>query len=249
MSGPETMLADLPVAILCGGRGVRLRPATGEVPKALVPLIGRPILDYVLDRYLAQGVNRFILCVGYRGEKIRSHYRKQVLKAQIEFSDLGEEASMLARIVAVRHHAHPRLMVSYGDTFTRLDLSKMLETHVARRALATIVTAPIQSPFGLVAFDEEDRVTSFREKPILHYYIGHFLLEQEAFGYMTDEMIARPDGQGLVEFFERLSSERRLAHFDHQGIQITFNTESELRKAEEDLGRFYTYSEQSSWER
>jgi glucose-1-phosphate cytidylyltransferase len=240
-------LADLPVAILCGGRGVRLRPATEKVPKALVPVNGRPILDYVIDRYVGQGVGRFVLCVGYRGADICRRYRERSPRLPVEFSDLGEEASMLARVLAVRPHARPRLMVSYGDTFTSLDLIAMLKAHLASGALATIVTAPIQSPFGLVAFDGE-RVTSFQEKPILHYYIGHFLIERAALDLATPDMTARPDGEGLVQFFQRLAAERRLGHFEHQGMQITFNTESELRKAEEDLGRFYTLSEES-WQR
>lgn len=247
MSDGEVGLAPLPVAILCGGRGVRLRPATDRVPKALVPLNGRPILDYVMDFYLGQGIERFIFCIGYRGEEIQRRYSERLRRARLEFSDLGEEASMLARLTAIRHHAWTRLMVSYGDTFTSVDLTAMLRSHVDRGALTTIVTAPIQSPFGLVTFDAQDRITSFEEKPVLHYYIGHFLLEREALEYATPALVAKPDGEGLVELFQALARMGRLARFEHQGIQITFNTESELRKAEEDLGRFYTFREES-WE-
>jgi NDP-sugar pyrophosphorylase family protein len=248
MSASEAPLASLPVAILCGGRGARLRPATDTMPKALIPLSGRPILDHVLDRYIVQGITRFVLCVGYRGDEVRARYEGKRPGVGIEISDLGETASMLARVVAVRDRAQPRLAVSYGDTFTSLDVAKMVHSHVTRKALATIVTAPIQSPFGLVTYDDEDRVTSFHEKPVLHYYIGHFLLEREALDYATPEMIAKPDGEGLVELFQRLAGEHRLARFEHQGLQITFNTESELRKAEEELGRFYTLVEKP-WER
>jgi glucose-1-phosphate cytidylyltransferase len=241
-------LAGLPVAILCGGRGVRLRPATDRIPKPLVPLNGRPILDYIMDFYLGKGIERFVFCVGYRGDDIRSRYDGRIRRATLEFSDLGPDASMLTRIVAVRHLARPRLMVSYGDTFTSLDLHAMVEQHVERRALATIVTAPIRSPFGLVTFDSEDRVTSFEEKPVLHYYIGHFLLETAVLDHATQAMIEKPDGLGLVELFEVLAGRGQLSRFDHQGLQITFNTESELRRAEEDLGRFYTFRE-DAWER
>lgn len=212
-----------------------------------MPLNGRPILDYVLDFYHTQGIGRFVLCIGYRGDEIRRRYQGRSPKRGLEFSDVGEGASMLGRVVALRNLARPRLLVSYGDTLTTVDLRRMLAFHADSGAVATIVTAPIQSPFGLVTFDDCGWVTSFQEKPVLHYYIGQFLLEREAFDYVTPGMIDKPDGEGLVALFETLADARRLARFEHQGAQITFNTESERRKAEEDLGRFYTLPEER-WE-
>jgi NDP-sugar pyrophosphorylase family protein len=238
-------LSDLTVAILCGGRGTRLHPWTESIPKALVPLNDRPILDYILEFYRRHGIRRFIFCIGYLGDKIRQRYEGSAKDFSIEFSDSGEKASMLERIVAVRDAEQPRLMVSYGDTFTSLDLHGMVRTHFQRRALATIVVAPIQNPFGLITFNPEGWVTSFREKPVLHYYIGHFIFERETYKLISPEMLGQPEGHGLVSLFSRLLEERKLASFEHQGVQITFNTESERRKAEEDLGKFYTFSEES----
>ncbi len=245
MEDNRASLSELPVVILCGGRGTRLRPWTETIPKALVPLNGRPLLDYIIDFYRGLGIRRFILCVGYLGEQIRRRYQRTAKDITIEFSDSGEKASMLERLVDVRDKAQPRVMVSYGDTFTALDLRGMLRTHLEKHALATIVAAPIQNPFGLVTFDAEGWVTSFREKPIFHYYIGHFLIEREMFDFLSREILSQPDGYGLVSLFAMLLAQRKLASFEHQGIQITFNTESEWRKAEEDLGKFYTLSEES----
>ena len=239
--------SELTVAILCGGRGTRLQPWTESIPKPLVPLHGRPVLDYVVDFYRGAGVRRFIFCIGYLGDKIRERYERLGDDLCVEFSDSGENASMLERIIAIRCAAQPRLMVSYGDTFTQLDLHGMLRTHSQAKALATIVVAPIQNPFGLITFDSGGWVTSFREKPVLHYYIGHFLFEREMLEFVSPAMLGQPDGQGLVSLFASLAAQHKLASFEHQGMQITFNTESERRKAEEDLGRFYTFSE-DTWQ-
>lgn len=237
----------LPVAILCGGRGTRLRPTTDVIPKALVLLNGRPILDYMIDFYRSHGLGNLVLCIGYRGEDLRRHYAKLPKGVSIEFSDAGEDASMLQRVWTIRDRICPRLMVSYGDTFADLDLAGMVDAHLARQALATIAVARIRNPFGLVAFNAEGWATSFVEKPWLYYYIGYFLLEDGALNYVTPEMLASPDGQGLVHLFTMLAGARRLAVFEHQGLQITFNTESERRRAEEDLGRFYTLPE-DTWQ-
>ena len=150
---------------------------------------------------------------------------------------------MLARIWALREMVDERLFVSYGDTFIALDLERMLATHLEQRAEVTIVTAKIRNPFGLVNFDEEGWVTSFAEKPLLNYYIGSFIIEKAALNGVAPDLLKKPDGQGLVEFFVNTVSRRRLAAYQHTGNQITFNTEPERQKAEEDLGQFYTLLE------
>lgn len=236
-------IRDHRVAILCGGRGTRLKPTTDIIPKALVQLNGRPILDYVLRFYRSKGLSRFILCVGYKADMVRAHYATPAPGTDIHFSDAGENASMLQRIWALRDLVEERIFVSYCDTFIDLDLERMLSSHLDKRAEVTIVTARIRNPFGLVSADTEGWVTSFVEKPIMNYYIGSFILEKSALAHVTREMLRMPDGQGIVRFFVELSARNRLAAFEHTGPQITFNTESERQKAEEDLGRFYTYSE------
>lgn len=243
MRTEDIKLVGSQVAILCGGRGVRLKPTTDVIPKALVQLNGRPILDYVIAFYRAKGFTQFILCVGYKADQVKAHYENPPSGIQICFSDAGEDASMLERIWALREHMGERLFVSYCDTFIDLNLDGLLETHVSHRAEATIVTAKIRNPFGLVTFDSAGWALSFVEKPVLNYYIGCFVLERSALTYITPDLLQRPDGQGLVSFFGVLIERKRLATFEHAGVQITFNTESERRKAEEDLGQFYTYAE------
>ena len=237
------MTGDPEVAILCGGRGRRLGKRTESIPKALVPLNGRPILDYVLAFYRSKGFSQFVLCVGYKAEQVVAHYVTAPEGEMIQFSNVGEDASMLERIWALRDVVTDRLIVSYCDTFIDLDLERLLQTHLGNKAVATIVTAEIRNPFGLVTADSQGWVTSFVEKPMLNYYIGSFVIEKSAFESITPDMLAQPDGEGLVNLFCLLSEQQRLGAFAHTGTQITFNTESERRRAEEDLGRFYTFKE------
>ena len=239
----EGTLADTTVAILCGGRGTRLRPTTDEIPKALVPLNGRPVLDHILEFYQTKSVKRFVLCVGYKSDRIREHFALPPDGVEISFSDAGEEASMLQRIWGLRNRMGDRLIVSYGDTFIDLDLDGMVAQHRGRGSDVTIVTASIRSPFGLISKDRTGQVTSFEEKPLLEYYIGSFIMERSALAAMSDELLKKPDGQGLVDFFGVLLRDSRLGAYQHDGLQITFNTETERQMAEQHLGSFYTYSE------
>lgn len=234
---------DCRVAILCGGRGSRLKPTTDTIPKALVQLNGRPILDYVMNFYRSKGFERFVLCVGYKADMVREHCASLGYGSEVSFSDAGEDASMLGRIKALETETADRLMVSYCDTFIDLDLRSMLQQHTASGAEGTIVTARIRSPFGLVSYDRERVVESFVEKPLLNYYIGSFVLERSSLGRATEDTVRKPDGVGLVEFFQHLIAHGTLRAFEHEGPQITFNTESERQKAEEYIGQFYTYTE------
>lgn len=236
------------VVVLCGGRGVRLRPTTDTIPKALVPVAGKPIIDHVIGAYIAKGVRRFRLCIGYRGEQVRAHFDPPPPGLDVAFSDSGEEASMLERLDALRHEVDETFMVAYGDTFADLDLDPLLEVHRRRGALATLVTARIQNPFGIVSLEVDDlgpggRVGSFVEKPVFDYFIGCFLMQRQALDHVDDDLRAMPDGDGLVALFSRLVDARRLAAFEHRGPNITFNTEPERRRAESVLEDFYTLRE------
>lgn len=236
-------LKDYQVAILCGGRGTRLKPATDVIPKALVELNDKPILDYIIDFYRRKGLSQFILCIGYKGEQIKSHCESYPETIDFQFSDAGEDASMLQRIFQMRDQMAERIFVSYCDTFIDLDIDRMLEEHHRKKAAVTMVTAKIKSPFGLLTYDADKWVDSFTEKPTLTYYIGSFILERSALEHVTEELLDKSDGDGLVQFFGTLVNKRLLAAFEHSGSQMTFNTESERQKAEVMLGHFYTISE------
>ena len=93
------------MAILCGGRGSRLRPATDEIPKALVEVNGRTILDNLIDFYRSKGHGEFILCVGYKADMVRAHYDSSPSEIDVAFSDAGEDARMIERIWRLRDEA------------------------------------------------------------------------------------------------------------------------------------------------
>lgn len=236
------MSHDLPIIILCGGAGSRLRPLTERLPKTLVPLSGKPMLRHILEYHLAKGRRHFILCLGYLGDRIREFIAEAGFpEASFAFSDLGEKASMLARIhAAIALTDAPRALIVYGDTLIDTDVPAMLAAHRKRDADLTLTTASIRNPFGLVRLDADHRVLAFEEKPVQTYYIGQMLLERRVAEGATAELLERPDGEGLVRRIQDLAAMGRVGAFQYAGPQITFNTEQELQKAERDIITFYT---------
>lgn len=229
--------------ILCGGRGSRLKPLTDLIPKPLVTLNGKPLLHHVVNAYLGKGMTDFVLCVGYREDMIRDFIAQQPISGTFEFSNAGEQASILQRLHHARGLMGDRVFVAYGDTLIDVDLDVMLAQHLASRAQLTITIAEVLSPFGLVTVDEAGWSMSFEEKPLQMYYIGHMLLERMVLENLDPQLLALPDGDGLVELFQRLIAKKQVQTYLYRGPQITFNTHQERDQAERDFITFFTHQE------
>lgn len=237
-SGP---LSQWTVMILCGGRGVRMGTMTQQAPKGMVPVHGQPMLDHVLNFYRRQGARRIVVCTGYLGAVIREHFRHHPPRnLNLEFSDAGQDASMLKRIWHARNRIGGRFVVAYCDTVIDLDMPALVARHQNSGDAATLVTSSIRNPFGVVQFDARGHITAFEEKPLMHYYIGCFLAGTAFLEAIDDTLLAMPDGDGLVALFHRLIQRENLGHFNHSGLQISFNTPHEHQEAEAALARYHT---------
>jgi glucose-1-phosphate cytidylyltransferase len=233
--------SDRTAIILCGGRGERLRPFTEDLPKALVPLNGEPLLQHLLKYLSAFGVNRFVICVGHKAEAIERFVAdREGLYADIICVNSGD-ASMTDRILDALEHLRGRTLVCYGDTLANVDLEALLGQHEDSSALATMTVYPLHSPFGIVQADEIGRVRSFREKPKLPYWIniGFLLCERSAFDYL------RP-GSDMVGFLSTMAEAGVLFSYQHTGKHLTVNTEKERAAAETEMVEFYTYMDGQS---
>ena len=232
------------ILIMCGGRGKRLGKLTERVPKPLIKFHNRSILEIKIDHYFKKGFTDFIICTGYKGEMIREAVTQIDLDINYSFSDAGENAGILKRLFQAKDLFEDHVLMTYGDTFTDLNLNQLLDVHKNYDNEATIVVAPIQNPFGLVEFSQNNKVTYFKEKPILNYYIGYAVINKLAFELIPLKIIDLPDGEGLVIFYKILMAMQKLGVFNHTGLQVTFNTQEELKLAEKELIQFYTTPEE-----
>jgi glucose-1-phosphate cytidylyltransferase len=185
------------VAILCGGRGTRLREETVAIPKALVEIGGRPILWHVIRIYAAQGFDRFFLLTGYKGEMIAEWAEGESWSKPIAIQAVptGEETPTGGRIkLAESLLGAERFCVTYADGVADIDLTALLEFHGAHGGLATVTVVRPRLQFGVAQLDAEDKVTGFEEKPKLDTWIngGFFCFEPGALSYIhTDSVLER----------------------------------------------------------
>jgi glucose-1-phosphate cytidylyltransferase len=229
-------VSQLTAILLCGGKGERLRPFTETMPKAMVPLKGEPLLSHLLRYLIAAGINRFVICVGYKAEAIESFLSENYPHSeQITCVNSGD-ASMTDRLLDARPHVPGRALVCYGDTLANIDLPSLLQDHEQRGALATLTVYPLHSPFGVVHFDDSKRATAFAEKPRLPYWIniGFLVCEPAAFDFVNR-------GSEMPEFLSTLAQAGVLYTHEHAGKHLTVNTEKDRALAETEMIEFYTY--------
>ncbi len=162
--------------ILAGGKGERLRPFTEDRPKPMVEIMGIPMLSYQIQWLQGQGVTDLVISCGYRHEVIEDYFGDgerlgMRVRYVVEREPLGRGGALR---VALSHvpEGEDAVVATNGDVITNLRLAPLLEAHRSRQMLATIVLTPYLSPYGIVEVDEDDRVTHFREKPELPYWIN-----------------------------------------------------------------------------
>ena len=154
--------------VMAGGEGTRLRPLTSNQPKPMVPIVGKPCMEHILDLLRAHGLTDVVVTVAFLPQAIRSYFGDgENLGLQIEYS---VEESPLGTAGSVRH-ASDRLddtfLVISGDALCDIDLGKIVEFHKEKGAAVTIGLKSVENPleFGIVVTDEDGKVERFLEKP------------------------------------------------------------------------------------
>ncbi len=206
--------------ILCGGKGARLSGYTEEIPKPLVQVGNRPILHHLMDLYASFGHKEFILCIGYKGQKIKDYFKSNK-EWSIKFADAGEDANKAERLLKARDLIKgSTFLVSYGDDLTDVDINAIIDFHKKNKKAVTLTAVPLLSQFGILEINNKDEVTSFKEKPKLNHWMngGFYVMEKKIFSYI------KPGYDLEKETFEDLAKERQIAAFMHDGFWKSMNT-------------------------
>jgi NDP-sugar pyrophosphorylase family protein len=153
--------------ILAGGKGMRLRPITYEIPKPLVPLQGKPILEHVIDLLRLYDVRDLVLSIGYLGEKIKEYFNdSKRLGMKITFVEEQQELGTGGPLRLAKNLLKDTFIMVNGDNLINVDLHKMYQAHLENRAKATIALTTVSDPSNYgVAVLEGERIVRFVEKP------------------------------------------------------------------------------------
>ena len=176
--------------ILAGGRGQRLAPYTTVIPKPLLPLGDRPILDVIIHQLANAGITHLTLTLGYMSDYFRVFLAQRPLLhklMKIDFIEESEPTGTAGSLSFVPNLDEPFLVMN-GDILTDLNYRALIDQHLASDAWLTIATynKPVKIDLGVIESDAEGRVTDYIEKPTLNYAVsmGIYIYSPEVLGYI-----------------------------------------------------------------
>ena len=169
------ILSKMQAIIMAGGMGVRLRPLTFSIPKPLIPVGEKPILEMIISRLKKHGIKDIILAVGYKSDLIKAYFEDGKkfgvnITYFLEEKKLGTAGPL--KIISGKEDISDPVLVMNGDIVTELDFDKLINFHKSKKSDFTVATKKheYKSPFGVIK-TESDKVISLEEKPVIKYEI------------------------------------------------------------------------------
>jgi NDP-sugar pyrophosphorylase family protein len=225
--------------ILVGGRGQRLQPLTDNIPKSMVPINGRPIVEYQVGWMRSQGVTDVVFLTGYLGHQIEEHFGDGAqfgVNAHYSHEDtpLGRGGAIRKGLSMVTDGVSP-VLVTNGDNITDLDLNLLHRRHKQSGALATLMLTRFPSPFGVVDVGDDNLIVEFREKGLLPFWInaGVYLFDRSI------ESLLPENGDHEDSTFPDLARKRQLAALRSEAMLLTVDNAKDL---DEVSGRLIDWS-------
>jgi glucose-1-phosphate cytidylyltransferase len=251
---------NLPVVLLCGGKGRRLRPKTKKTPKPLLRISQKPIVRHIMENFVEHGFKNFVLCLGYKSEAFIEYFGNQEPEGMendrgncsmvYEFTDVGYrdtditlvdtgvESSISDRLRLVREYIDSdRFFMTYGDVLANVDIQQLLERHSEEDTIATVTGVQARSPFGILQI-EGNTVKRIEEKPLTPRWInsGFFVYETSVFDYFTDE-------KHFIQILNDLGEDDELSIYCHEGFFKGIDTHKDLTQIRE----ITTETEERPW--
>lgn len=222
--------------IIAGGEGERLRPLTSDRPKPMIPVAGKPILEYQIRWLARQGVSDVVLLCGYKAEVIQEHFgdgSRFGLRAHysLEEEPLGRGGALKLGSRLLPPDEELALALN-GDILTNQPLKPLLRYHRRKGATATVMLTRLRSPYGITRQDRAGRIVAFQEKPLLPHWMnaGLYVLAPEFFRRLPER------GDHETTTFPELAAEGKLFGYRSRAYWRTVDTLKDLTEAAAEVG-------------
>jgi mannose-1-phosphate guanylyltransferase len=229
--------------LLAGGLGTRLRPLTDRVPKCLVPIAGKPLVDYWFDALEAAGITEMRINTHHLRDEVRAHLDRVMARRPLKISE-AYEPELLGSAGTV--HANRDLMddadeclLVYADNLSNVDLTRVLAFHRAHSDPMTMMLfhTPYPEQCGIAALDESGRIVEFVEKPKRPKSdlanSGLYVLSADAYREIADRDVFDIGFDILPSFVGRMSG------FVFEGYHRDMGNMAAVEQAQEDALRYF----------
>lgn len=224
----------LQAVIMAGGLGTRLRPLTEDLPKPMLPVGGKPLMELLIDQLRQVGIRRVNVATHYKSEKITDHFGDGS-SFGVEINYISEDRPLgTGGALGLMDAPTEPILVINGDLVTRVDFRAMLAYHQEHHALMTVAVKQydIRVPFGVIEC-KDARVCGLREKPQMHLLVnaGVYLLEPTAYDFI-------PTGEhfNMTDLIQRLlDSDRIVVSFPVIEYWLDIGQLADYEQAQEDM--------------
>jgi len=206
-------LFNLPIVIMAGGFGTRMKPLTNVLPKPLIPIGDKTILEEIFNRFGNYGCNRFYISVNYKADLIKYYIKNQNLPYEINYLEEDKPMGTVGSLSLLKKKIDQTFFVSNCDILVEQDYSEILDYHRNNKNEITVVAAlkhyPI--PYGTIETGENGKLISLHEKPEVTFKInsGMYILEphlldqipKNSFFHITDLINTVRIRNGMIGVF------------------------------------------------
>ena len=172
------------VVIIAGGQGTRIASVNSEIPKAMIPIAGKPVLEYEVELAKRYGFTEFLFIIGYLGDQIENYFGDgSQWGVHIDYFKEEKPLGTAGALGLLKEQLTDDFFVFYGDTVTDFDMQAMLAFHKSKQADATLFVHPNDHPYDsdIVEMDSEGRVKGFCHKPHPEGFVSHNVVNAALF--------------------------------------------------------------------
>ena len=221
--------------IMAGGRGLRLQPLTDSIPKPLLKVGDKPIMEHNLDRLTMYGIDDFWVSIKYLGEQIEQHFGTGKDKnINVEYVWENEPLGTIGAASKIENFKHNYVLVTNSDLLTNIDYEQFFLEFIKQEADLAVLTIPYQVTIPYAVLETNDgRVKSFKEKPTYTYYSngGIYLMKREMLHFIPKNMFY--NATDLME--QLIQQERKVISFPFLGYWLDVGKHEDFEKAQKDI--------------
>lgn len=223
------------VVIMAGGKGTRLRPLTKDIPKPLLEVGGKPILEHNIRRLAKYGMDDFWISVNYLGEQIEQHFGNgNGQNLCIEYIWENEPLGTAGAMSKVKNFKHDYVLLTNSDLLTNLDYEEFFLKFIDKGADMAVVTIPynVDVPYAVLE-TSNGHIMNFKEKPTYTYYSngGIYLMKRKVVDYIPHDKF-----YNTTDLMKKLIEDgKKVFSYPHSGYWLDVGKHEDFEKAQEDI--------------
>lgn len=222
------------IVLMVGGLGSRLRPLTNDIPKPMLKVGDKPILERIIMDFVKHGFRNFILSVNYKAEIIVDYFGDgSNFGVSIEYVYEDKRMGTAGSLSFMREKLHEPFFVMNGDILTEANFRAMIEFHEKTDATATMGVREydIQLPYGVITADQSSNITNIEEKPVMTFFVngGIYIIDPKALEHIIDnEFLDMP-----ILFETLIASKEKIISYPVSEYWLDIGSKGDFERAQQ----------------